>query len=286
MKILSWNVRKGEGIDVQNIVNILIQEINPDIFILIEYNPKIILPGYSPIKYGKNSKQKRNEYSDCGRAIMFIKESSSNLRLVEKYGIVDNKNIGLSVLEYKNFEFIIFHAHLVSKTKNATTQSGRIRRAWTEITKNFKVDYAILKNKNIIFIGDININPWDSVMYNIEIFNSTRYWQHIDTVVKPKGKIEQFMPKMYNPTWKLLVDKLSPVVNFPGSFYYNSGNDDECYVHALDQVLVSKGLVERKKYDEFRYISSVSGFSLLNKSGNPDETKYSDHLPLFITFEI
>lgn len=68
-----------------------------------------------------------------------------------------------------------------------------------------------------------------------------------------------------------------------GSFYYVDSNCP-IYWNCLDQVLVSKSLIDFLKKVE--YIKKVGNTSLLTNSGIINKKKLSDHLPLLVRIDV
>ncbi len=79
--------------------------------------------------------------------------------------------------------------------------------------------------------------------------------------------------RFYNPT----IDFISESTKNYGSFYYTGGSSTPVW-HCIDQVLVSKNLVDN--IIDFKYLKSIKKRSLL-KAVKPNN-EISDHLPLFV----
>ena len=79
--------------------------------------------------------------------------------------------------------------------------------------------------------------------------------------------------RLYNP----IIHFISENNQNYGSFYYSNGSSTPVW-HCLDQVLVSKALIDSVK--NLQYLKSIGKVSLLKKIV-PDK-EISDHLPLLV----
>ena len=132
--------------------------------------------------------------------------------------------------------------------------------------------------KNILIIGDFNVNPFESPMVNYDgmsATNTTRF----NVIKKFRGRDNHIY---YNPTWKLYLDN-----EFPGTFLKKRPSNSVFDVidhHYLDQVILSFKLKENlisenintlKKTPEYEFCDSIRNKILI-----------SDHLPLKYEFEL
>lgn len=128
---------------------------------------------------------------------------------------------------------------------------------------------------NIIIIGDFNANPYDRELLDARAFNAVLFKdiiQSSEISVKNRKPYRRF----YNPILNFLAE--SPK-NY-GSYYYIRGMSTPVW-HCLDQVLVSKSLMER--IVDLKYIRLINGRNLVRKSGL--DGSISDHLPLLVHLE-
>lgn len=130
------------------------------------------------------------------------------------------------------------------------------------------------KCSNTIIIGDFNANPYDEELLQMNAFNAVLFKEIIK---KSETKTIDGVTyrRFYNPT----VNFISENNKNYGSFYYTGGSSSPIW-HCLDQVLVSKSLVDNIR--NLVYLKTIAGTTLL-KNIQPNEA-ISDHLPLFVEF--
>lgn len=128
------------------------------------------------------------------------------------------------------------------------------------------------KCKNTIIIGDFNANPYDDELLAAMAFHAVLFK---DVILKSETRTLDGVSyrRFYNP----ILQYLSEDTKLYGSYYYSSGSSTPIW-HCLDQVLVSKNLVN--KVSGLKYLKSVKGRSLISKI-RPNR-EISDHLPLYV----
>jgi endonuclease/exonuclease/phosphatase family metal-dependent hydrolase len=135
-------------------------------------------------------------------------------------------------------------------------------------------------HERTVVVGDFNLNPFDDGLIGASGFHSlmtrslTREWN---------GRVVQGTerPAFFNPMWQFLTDRGSRP---SGTLYFDAPRPINPYWHTPDQVLVRPGLVDRLV--EVQVLETDGIDSLLDaRSGRPDETNGSDHLPLLFRLD-
>ncbi len=128
------------------------------------------------------------------------------------------------------------------------------------------------KCKNTIIIGDFNANPYDDELLQMNAFNAVLFK---DVIRKSETRKVDGITyrRFYNPT----IDFISEHTKNYGSFYYSSGSSTPVW-HCIDQVLLSKALVDN--IVSLSYLRNIGKKTLINKV-KPNEV-ISDHLPLLV----
>lgn len=128
---------------------------------------------------------------------------------------------------------------------------------------------------NTVIIGDLNANPYDSELLQVDALNAIPFKEVLRVHGKRTWHGRDFK-YLYNP----VLNWLSESTTMYGS-YYRATADAEPYWHCLDQVLVSPSLMD--SISQFAYLRSIGGEDLVEK--RRPKKKISDHLPLFVTIQ-
>lgn len=128
------------------------------------------------------------------------------------------------------------------------------------------------KCNNTIIIGDFNANPFDDELLRVSSFNAVLFKSVIE-----KSETRTIAGVKYRRFYNPILHFISEDTKNYGSFYY-IGDSNSPVWHCLDQVIVSKSLVN--DVVGLRYLKSIQDTSLIKKV-QPDKS-ISDHLPLFV----
>ncbi|MCL1986520.1 MAG: hypothetical protein FWG64_00910 [Firmicutes bacterium] len=146
-----------------------------------------------------------------------------------------------------------------------------------EIISDFRRDIIEnenrLKCKHSLAIGDFNVNPFDAASFATSGMHALPFASLLARPTRTVNK--KTHQKFYNPTWQLFANKSPPHTSY---YFDNSGQAQNLYWYALDQVIVSKGLINH--FEDVKIIAKTKNHDLL-ANGKPNKKIYSDHLPLF-----
>lgn len=269
MKIVFWNINKN---DLDEELEMLAQEINPDILFLAETEMTVfnILTALNKnaVKYYYNSDpicEKIKMFSKFHDK--FVSPITSNLRYtVRKINVPTYPEFNLMSLHYQskvNWDFADQAAHI------------------PELSAVIKDVEEKTKSTLTLLIGDFNMNPFDFGMVQTTGLHSV---MSKEVALKKSrivdGKKYQFF---YNPMWSFYGDYGKGKVN--GTIYSTLSKPINYFWNMFDQVLVRPDLIEYINEDELEIITELSSnLSLLKKSNTIDDT-ISDHLPISITLK-
>ena len=131
--------------------------------------------------------------------------------------------------------------------------------------------------ENTIVIGDFNVNPFEKACISARNMHAIPYKEE---VFDRNNRVVNERPRsiFYNPTWKF-IGRTAP----PYTTYYSnqSGKAINYYWYSFDQVIIRPQLIRAFDEEKLAIITATGNHSLTKKGNKPDETKYSDHLPLF-----
>jgi hypothetical protein len=126
--------------------------------------------------------------------------------------------------------------------------------------------------KNILVMGDFNVNPYEKPMINFDGFVATNSIKARKVINHNKRKKEPY----YNPTWKLYGR-----TGFPGTKYFkrpSASSYDIIEFHFLDQVILSQALMHMIEDDVIEVVENTKQFTFLDHKKN--QIQFSDHFPL------
>ncbi len=143
----------------------------------------------------------------------------------------------------------------------------------------FEIDVEIGSSleKNIIVIGDFNVNPHEKPMIDFDGFLATNSINSRKTITHLTKKRTTY----YNPTWKLYSR-----TKFPGTKSFNrpSGSSyDVLEHHFLDQVVISQHLLSSIIEEKIEVIEKTKNIDFYDEKKN--KSIVSDHLPLLYQFK-
>ncbi len=136
-------------------------------------------------------------------------------------------------------------------------------------------------HQRTILVGDFNMNPYEKGMVNANGFNAVMSQSRAAKRVRTVQNREYNF--FYNPMWGLSGDT-SP--GPAGTYFLNPPGYSSYYWHILDQVLIRPDLLEAFDPGMLQILDFDGEKSLLSKSGTPDKSWASDHLPLLFRFEL
>lgn len=261
MKCIYWNTKSIQ--DVNRIADLLMQEL-PDFFFLSEINKhlletnndKFISLGY---EYYLNP--------GCER-VSIIK----NLKTEAQLGIQNKYFTTVKAIDINTY---IISLHLPSQLfQHMDSLKEYIR----DLRLRIDIEIGPSDEKQILLIGDFNVNPYEKPMIDFDGFlatNSTKARRKIVHLGNTKNIY-------YNPTWQLYSRK-----SFPGTKYFprpSASSYDIIEYHFLDQVVISQLLSEKIHDEKIKVIESSSNYSFYNIENNSVEG--SDHLPLSYQFSL
>jgi exonuclease III len=137
-------------------------------------------------------------------------------------------------------------------------------------------------SRSIVF-GDFNSNPFESPVGSLSGMHAVSSRSIAAKISRKCYNVDY--PFFYNPMWSLLGDFRSGD-SPPGTYYHDGSNPHEFYWHMLDQVLLRPELCERLTTNGLKIITKIGDQSLLTRSGIPDRSNASDHLPVLFTLDL
>ena len=255
MNILFWNLRRN---DLASYIISCLKEYDIDIAVFSEHS----MTNFSAIQSITNYTFIEG-MGGCEKIVILVK---NDIIVSIKQ---EQSRYALYHIQVGQLSYVLAGVHLQDRRNTDTaTRIACIGRLVNDI-KNVE---NRCKCNNTIIIGDFNANPYDDELLQMNAFNAVLFKEIIK---KSETKTIEGVAyrRFYNPTINFVSENNK---NY-GSFYYTGGSSSPIW-HCLDQVLVSKALVDNIK--SVIYLKTIAGGTLL-KSIQPN-SDISDHLPLLV----
>ena len=277
--VLFWNtgIRKS---DLQNHPDKISRIEDAIVEIVAEYDCAVIVLAEFPVsttglcnQLSLTGKDFRERYAIVDKTRVKILADSflvSEIIRDSRYYVVHDFRIA-------DYHFLLAGVHLPSKLHanerdiqiTGRQLIGAVREAETEVN-----------HQKVVIIGDFNANPFEDVIVDFDYLHAI-----FDSAVVEKirsrvlyGEKRQIF---YNPMWNLLGDHNDP----KGSYYSESGKACRLYWNIFDQVIMSADFIRAYRKESLKIITGISGRQFADRSGKPDASAYSDHFPLFFSFQ-
>ena len=260
MKVVFWNI-KTLNLDV--VENLFITE-NADVFLFCEdgalkkeeINHVVENKGYILI-----------ETPGCNRISAFCKKNYTiDLNIQNSFYTTFKISSSTEKTLY------IVSLHLNSQMYNSIAELGHFL---SRLRNEIELNIGTSLNKEILIMGDFNVNPFDNAIIGFNGFCAT------NSRKPPKyGKSIQEKKELFvNPTWELYSRK-----NYPGTKKFprpSATSFDIIDWHYLDQVIISQKLNDVITSEEIKILENISDYILINDYG---KISFSDHLPISYEF--
>ncbi len=184
----------------------------------------------------------------------------------------EQSRYALYSIECNNTKFNLVGTHLQDRRNCDPAQRIAVIARLMNDLKNLE-DSS--KCKKSIIIGDLNSNPYDAELLQMNAFHAVLFKDVIKNAETRTVDGIQYR-RLYNP----ILHFLSEDTKNYGSFYDTHGSSSPTW-HCLDQVLVSKALADAIVL--LKYLREINGTSLISRIMPRKEI--SDHLPLFVQME-
>ena len=261
MNLLFWNLNRNDN---TGLIASLVREKDVDVAMFAEHQQvdvtalaRVLGPCYQP----------GPSWLGCDKVRSVMK---TDLRVRHTW---EETRFSVSYIGGRDRDYILAMTHLPDRRSSPNVASRLIeiralmRRVHTAETQ--------CSCDNTVIIGDLNANPYDSELLQVDALNAIPFKEVLRVHKKRTWHGREFK-YLYNP----VLNWLSESTTMYGS-YYRATADAEPYWHCLDQVLVSPSLMD--SISQFAYLRSIGGEDLVEK-WRPKK-KISDHLPLFVTIQ-
>ncbi|MCI0485706.1 MAG: hypothetical protein L0229_03805 [Blastocatellia bacterium] len=259
---LFWNIHNKQ---IGAIIRTLAERHKVDVLILAECQA----PG--AILAALNSSNKALYYLNRSQSER-IRIFTRNSRITLAYEHIENKFIicRLSIPKYQEILLVAVHAlnGLHSSQETKKFEAARVAQIIRDVE-------ARVGHARTLLVGDLNMNPFEVGVYAAAAFHSVMTRK---IALKKQRKVQgRYYPFFYNPMWGLFGDSTQGP---PGTYYGSRSNHDELFWHMIDQVLIRPDLLNLFRNEELRILTEDGRRSFLSRSGLPNASIVSDHLPV------
>jgi hypothetical protein len=269
MKIVFWNIN---GKDLFKELDLLAQEINPDILFIAE--PQITI---SRILSALNFKKPNYYYNFdpvCEKILMFSKFHDKFVR-----PITSNLRYTVRSIEVPTYpSFTLMSVHFQSKVNWDFADQAAHSATLKSIIFDFE---AKTGSSRTMIIGDFNMNPFDFGMVQTTGLHSV---MSKDVALKKSRIVDgNEYPFFYNPMWSFYGDYGKGEVN--GTIYNSLSKPINYFWNIFDQIIIRPDLIQYIDEDSLEILNKFGDkLNLLKKTKIIDDS-ISDHLPITITIK-
>ena len=266
MTFMFWNLHNNP--ETFPIINCILDEYDVDICILTEY-PQNDISSYS-IKEG----YLLYTSPSVNHKMYFIHKKDINLNIGQD---IDNRMSLRNISLDNEMKINLISCHLHDKIYNPEEDRKYIFRHYSNKIIEFEEEKEC---DNTIIVGDLNIDPYDTIMFSADIFNTTMNKKIARNIQRRfQGHDYKYF---YNPMWKFFNDSNYLI---SGTYYYSKNQLVSYKWHIFDQVLIRPSLIRKFDEDKLKIITTVSSYRLLKNNGAINKN-ISDHLPIVFSINL
>ena len=280
LNLLFWNLNKKS---LSESVGLLAEEREADIVILAEmpqstegiltrlrqYNSDFIVNDPSPPSTTSAKTPKH-------RVILYHRFSSDQVQCLRLAKFWTIYQLDLSDGE----PLILVAVHMPAKSRIGYTGFDNRLILFRRLRQNILEKENALGTNRTIVVGDFNQNPFDKEVVYLDTLNAV-----MDPDVANRVSCQwdgQTYKYFYNPMWTAYGRRQTPM----GTYYYQEPNSVRYYWHVFDQVLLRPDLIPALGDEMPTFITELGDKSLLRANGRPDNSRFSDHLPIALSLNI
>jgi hypothetical protein len=268
MKFLFWNVKKNL---IGRILSQIVAEHHVDVVILAE------CPDQGSILLDLNSDTKNQFHltnSNRTRVVIYTRFPAEFTQSKYNDDTLTVRNIRLPGRN----DILLAAAHLPSKLYTSAANQAIIA---SRVSEEIRQVESKAGHTRTVLVGDLNMSPFEAGMISAAGLHAV---MTKDIASKKSRRVRQrAYPFFYNPMWGRFGDTTKGP---PGTYYYGPTNYLEYFWHMFDQVLIRPELLDSFDSETLEILTQCGGTTLLRKSGVPDATRISDHLPLVFVLRL
>lgn len=261
MKFVYWNSKKHAEFST---ISDILTDVSPDVLFLAETEEQLIVSNYSLLAA---SGFEHFENPGCDRIIV-IKKTTTILNLSKQAHYY-------SALKDPVNDVTIVSVHLPSQMYQPM---DGLKSHLRDFRQEVDEEFGSSLEKNILLIGDFNINPFEKPMIDFDGFSAS----NSRNLRKEAVHLRKRKALYYNPTWTLYSNNI-----FPGTMYYqrpSASAFDVLEHHFLDQVVMSYSMSKRIAHESISILENTVSSIFFDAKSNT--VQHSDHLPLTYEYKL
>lgn len=272
MRFLFWNVKKNP---VGPILSKIVEAHSVDVVILAECHD-------SGVMLSELNEATGNQFylpvSPRCRVVIFTRFLRKHIETAHSEDFFTVRLISLPETK----PILLAALHLPSKLHKTDAQEYQSLVASQVSEKIRKIELENGTSRTVL-VGDLNMNPFEK---GVASANGLHAVMTRDIARSRKGKrqvVREFYPFFYNPMWGRFGDTTEGP---PGTYYRRGSEPTEYFWNTYDQVLIRPDLLDSFDEKSVQVLTEFGGRKFLSKSGVPDKTRLSDHLPLLFSLKV
>src|SRR6266404_5707863 len=270
MRFLFWNVKKNP---VGPILSEIVRQHDVEVVILAECLDKAAIL----VDLNLNATTKKTfhlTHSQRTRVVIYTRFSPEYIPTAHSDIFFTIRRI---ILPEKR-QMLLAAMHLESKLYRREIHLwGKVR----DVSATIRQVESELGISRTVLVGDLNMNPFEMGVIQADGLHGVMTQAIARKRHRPIG--DEVYPYFYNPMWGRFGDTTKGP---PGTYYATTSSRDEYFWHTFDQVLIRPDLLDSFDEAKLQVLTNCGGIEFLRKSGIPDDSRASDHLPLLFDLEI
>jgi exonuclease III len=270
MRFLFWNVKKNP---VGPILSKIVEAHNVDVVILAECRDS----GEMLIELNDaNENQFHLPDIPGSRVVIYTRFLRKHIETAHSEDFFTVRLISLPETE----PIILAALHLPSRLHKTDAEEYQSKVAAQVSAKIRQVEREKGTSRTVL-VGDLNMNPFEEGVAAADGLHAVM----TRDIARKGGRkvVREFYPFFYNPMW----GRFGDTTNGPPGTYYRWGSEfTEYFWNTYDQVLIRPDLLDSFDENSVQVLTEFDGRKFLKKSGVPDKTRLSDHLPLLFALTI
>jgi endonuclease/exonuclease/phosphatase family protein len=262
MRFLFWNVRKNP---VGPILSEIAEDYAVDVVILAECaDPDAILVD---LNFKTEYPFHRTE-GQTTRIVIYTRFPRENIRTAYGDKFLTIRRIGL--LDRR--PIVLAATHLPSKLFR---DEYHLWEKANQISAKIREIEGALGTSRTVLVGDLNMNPFEKGVISASGLHAVM--TRAIAAKEARTIDRKSYPFFYNPMWGRFGDTTEGPA---GTYYRPASSFAEYFWHIHDQVLIRPHLLDSFDEKSVRVLTECGGRKFVRKSGIPDQSRVSDHLPL------
>ena len=272
LNLLFWNLNKKS---LSESVGLLAEEREADIVVLAEM-PQSTEEILTRLRQYNSDFMASDQILPQRRVILYYRSSSAQVQRLH-----DAKFWTIYQLSLSDGESLILVAvHMPAKSNRGYIGLDNRLPLFQKLCQDILKEESASGTDRTIVVGDLNQNPFDNEVVRLDTLNAV-----MDPDVATRISCQrdgQTYKYFYNPMWTAYGRHQAPM----GTYYYREPDYVRYYWHVFDQVLLRPDLIPALGDKMPTFITELGDESLIRDNGRPDNSRFSDHLPIALSLNI